>query len=225
MIWFLMACADPPLLDEVAGAYGDSVVEESATGIGLFVSVAAVIAEPCAADTVDSYTLTGEGYRAFRVTTPQIELGDGTRTYSFGTVVFGDDAGELTLTSDDNRKAWTARWGGQNGTLTANYSTSACDPGEEGMPAALVSLAGTGSYTRADGTEEDLTVTGGDAAVLSWAPATAPVPTGGTVTWHVTTEKVQVALDDASEIDGVSRIWPGKASGSGWDAEVDVTLP
>lgn len=226
MIWFLLACADPPLLDEVAGAYGDAVEEESSASIGLFVSVAAIVAEPCSQPTIDGYVLTGEGYRALKVTTPQVTLGeDGTRTYAYGTIVYAGDVGDLTLTSDENRRSWTARWGGAEAVLTANYSIVACEAGEEGAPATLVSVAGTGTWLRGDGTEESLAVTGGDAAALSWSPGTAPVPTAGTVTWHVTSEKQEVALADAGDIDGIAREWPGSASGSGWTAPVVIVLP
>ncbi len=226
MILFLFACADPPLLDKVADAYGGSLVDEASPGLGLFISIAAIIAEPCDQDTVDAYVLTGEGNRALRVTTPQVELAeDGTHTYSYGTVVFGTDGGDLTLTSDANRKAWTARFGGADAVFTANYSLSDCQADVAGGPATLASIAGTGTRTRADEVAEEVAITGGGDSVLTWSPSTAPVPTAGEVTWHVTDEKHELALDGADTIDGVTREWPGQASGSGWATEVKYELP
>ncbi len=220
-----MACVEPPLLDRVAAAYGETVVGQSEMAIGLFVSVAAVIVEPCAAENIDAYVLTGQGYRAFRVTTPAVTIEEsGGRTYEYGTVAFGGDVGPLTLTSDAARRSWSAKFEGAEGTFVGTYVLDECTVAEDGT-ATEGGVAATGSYTLGDGMEQELAVTGGDAASLIWAPTTAAVPTGGQVTWHITDDKLELALADASTIEPVERAWPGVADGGTWEADVDLLLP
>ncbi|GDX80110.1 hypothetical protein LBMAG42_19210 [Deltaproteobacteria bacterium] len=227
MIWFWLplACEEPPLLDRVATAYGDDLVASSETALGLFVSTAAVIAEPCAAENVDAYALVGEGFHAFRVTIPVVTVEEnGERTYAYGVVAFNGDSGELTLTSDAARHAWSARYTGAQGSFLANYAASECEVDEAGVTT-LSSLAGTGTYTLTDGTEQSIAISGGSEANLEWAPATSSVPTAGAVTWQITADKEEIVLEDASAIDTITRAWPGEAAGSGWSAGVDIALP
>lgn len=221
----LVACDEPPLLDRVATAYGDDLIASSESALGLFISTGAVIAEPCAAENVDDYALAGEGLHAFRVTIPVVTVEEnGDRTYAYGVVAFNGDSGELTLTSDAARHAWSARYTGAQGSFLANYSASECEVDEAGVTT-LASLAGTGTYTLADGTEQSIAISGGAEANLTWSPATSSVPTAGAVTWQITADKEEIALDDATAIDTTTRGWPGEAAGSGWSAGVQITLP
>lgn len=225
IVYWLLGCAEPPLLDRVAEAYGAEVVDEAERAIGLFVSVGAVIAEPCGADTVDGYTLVGQGYRAFHVTAPTLTIAEsGERTYAYGTLAVLGDVGELTLTSDENRRQWTARFAGAEGTFTAQYVVADCQTDEAGVTT-LAALTGSGSYAPVDGDEQDLTIVGGDSATLAWAPSTAAFPATGRVTWHVSKQKLEIELDDAGGIDPVERGWPGLAAGTSWSAAVQVPLP
>ena len=141
--WMAVACVEPPLLDRVATAYGESVVDSSTTAVGLFVSAAALVAEPCGADVVEDYTLVGEAYHAFRVTSPSVTVAEsGERTYAYGIVAFEGDVGELTLTSDAGRQAWTARYSGEQGSFVANYAMSQCEVDEAGVGRALADAHG-----------------------------------------------------------------------------------
>jgi hypothetical protein len=224
-ILLMMGCVEPPLLDRIALAYGATVVATSEQALGLFVSVGAVVAEPCAAENIDTYALTGQGNRALRVTTPAVTIEDsGGRSYAYGAVAFGGDVGELTLTSDANRKTWAARYEAQEGTFTGTYILGACEVSEEGI-ATTASIAGTGAYVLTDGTQQDMSITGGEGAMLSWSPATAAVPAAGEVTWHITADKLELALVDAGEIEPVERSWLGVADGGSWEAEVGLLLP
>lgn len=225
LFWMPLACDEPPLLDRVATAYGDDLVASSETALGLFISTGAVIAEPCAAENVDAYALVGEGNHAFRVSVPVVTVEEnGERTYAYGTVVFNGDSGDLTLTSDAARHAWSARYTGAQGSFLANYSASECEVDEAGITT-LASLAGTGTYTLNDGTEQSIAISGGAEANLEWSPATSSVPTAGAVTWQITADKEEIVLDDAASVDSTTRVWPGVAAGSGWSAGVEITLP
>lgn len=225
MIVLLVACAEPPMLDRVAEAYGDEVVSAAERGVGLFVSAAAVVAEPCGASTLDGYVLSGEGYRAFRVTAPSITIADsGERTYAYGTVAFLGDVGDLTLTSDSNRKQWTARYAGGEGTFTAQYVTVDCVVDEAGLTTSA-GVSGSGTYAPDEGEEQSLSIVGGDSAQLAWAPSTAAAPSSGQVIWHVSKDKLEIELEDASTIDPVEYGWPGVAAGSDWSTEIRLTLP
>jgi hypothetical protein len=225
MMWFLLGCTEPPLLDRVANAYGEAVVDESAMAVGLFVSVGALIAEPCAADNVDAYTLTGQGYRAFRVQSPNVTIEDsGARTYEYGTVAFEGDVGSLTLTSDSKRRAWSARFDGVEGSFSGAYTLSECEVDEAEVPV-RAGLSGSGTYAVADGTKQDLSISGGADALLQWSPPTAAVPTAGELTWRIADEDLTLELADASEIEPVERAWPGVANGGSWVADVAVELP
>lgn len=220
----LWACADPPMLDRVAEASAAEVVDDAERAIGLFVTIGAVIAEPCAADTLDGYTLVGQGYRAFHVVAPNITVSEaGERTYAYGTLAFLGDVGDLTLTSDEGRRQWTARFDGAEGGFSGQYLATECEVDDAGV-VTRSALTGNGTYTPTAGDEQDLTIeeAGGP---LTWAPGTAAVPSTGEVTWHVSKQKVEIELGDASGIDPVEFGWPGVAAGGGWTADVKVTLP
>ncbi|MSQ02947.1 MAG: hypothetical protein EXR71_13845 [Myxococcales bacterium] len=218
-------CTEPEVLARVAEAHASSLVDEAEMAIALFVSVAAVVAEPCGADTLDGYTLTGQGFRAFHVNSPSVELsGTGERTYNYGTVAFLDDVGELALTSDEARRQWTAGFAGHRGTFTAQYTTGSCDVDDVGVTT-LSSLTGNAAYASDGSEEQELTVNAEGGASLEWSPATAGVPTAGRITWRVNNAKTEIALDDAAGIDPVERGWPGVAAGSTWSAGVVIPLP
>ena len=224
-ILFLLGCAEPPLLDRVAAAYGEVVVEESEMAVGLFVSIGALVVEPCAAENIDQYVLVGQANRAFRVSTPSVTIEEsGVRTYAFGTVAFGGDVGDLSLTSDAARRSWTARFAGTKGTLVGTYVLSTCTLAEDGS-ATEGGVAGSGTYTLTDGTEQTISILGGEGAVMSWAPPTAAVPTSGVLSWRITDDKLELTLADASEIEPVERAWPGVADGGNWEADVSLLLP
>ncbi len=225
-MWMMgFGCVEPPLLDRLAAAYGAAVVADSEQAVGLFVSVAAVVAEPCAAENIDAYVLTGHGFRALGVTTPAVTIEEsGARTYAYGTVSVGGDSGPLTLTSDAARKSWSARYEGAEGTFSATYVVSECAVGEDGV-ATSSALAGSGTYLLTDGTEQKVAISGGDGAELEWAPPTAAVPTRGEVTWSISADKLELALADAGEIEPVERSWPGVADGGSWQTEVGMIIP
>ena len=225
LVVMAVACVEPPLLDRVATAYGQAVVDSSTTPVGLFVSVAALVAEPCAAETLEDYTLVGEAHHAFRVTSPSVTISEsGERTYAYGIVAFEGDVGELTLTSDAARHAWTARYTGEQGSFLANYAVSECEVDEAGVTV-LARVAGSGSYTLAEGSAQDIAVTGGSESTLSWAPSTATLPTSGAVNWTDLQRTETLQLDDAVTINLVDREWPGVATGGTWTTAVTVPLP
>lgn len=223
--WMAVACVEPPLLDRVATAYGESVVDSSTTAVGLFVSAAALVAEPCGADVVEDYTLVGEAYHAFRVTSPSVTVAEsGERTYAYGIVAFEGDVGELTLTSDAGRQAWTARYSGEQGSFVANYAMSQCEVDEAGVTL-LAAVAGSGNYTIFEGGVQNIAVTGGSESTLAWAPSTTTLPTSGAVNWTDAQLLETLKLDDAAAINVADREWPGVAAGSTWTDPVAVPLP
>ncbi len=220
-----VACTEPPVLAQVAEARATALGDEAEMAVALFVSVGAVVAEPCGAETLDTYTLVGQGFRAFHVSTPSVELsGTGERTYNYGTVAFLDDVGDLALTSDEARRQWTARFAGHLGTFTAQYTTASCEVDEAGVTT-LSSLTGSAAYAIEGAEDQELVVNAEGGASLDWSPATAGVPTAGRVTWHASKAKTEIEFDDASAIDPVERGWPGVAAGSTWSADVVVLLP
>lgn len=221
VIW---GCEAPPMLDRVAEAHGAEVVDQGRRAVALFATVGAAVAEPCAADTLDGYALVGQAYRALHVATPSVTIAEsGERTYAYGTIRFLDDVGDLTLTSDEARRQWTARYDGQAGFFAAQYLATDCEVDDTGL-AVLSALTGTASYTPDGDDEQEVTVEEASGP-LTWAPSTAPVPTSGRLTWHVSEQKVEMELDDASGIDPVEYGWPGVAAGSRWSTDVRVLLP
>ncbi len=225
MLLFALACTQPEVLAQVAEAHASALVDEAHRSIALFVSLGAIVAEPCGADTLDTYTLTGQGFRAFHVTSPSVELsGTGERTYDYGTVAFLDDVGELVLTSDEARRQWTARFAGHFGTFTAQFTAVSCDVDDGGVTT-LSSVTGSAAYAIEGAEDQELTIDAEGGASLEWSPATAGVPTAGGITWHLSKAKTEIELDDAAGIDPVERGWPGIAAGSTWSAEVVILLP
>ena len=225
MIVFLFACDDPPVLSRVADGFGAEVRDEAEPAIGAFVSAGALIVEACGSDEVDNYTFSGEGSRAFRISTAAVVVNEtsGQRTWDFGDVAVGEDMGNLTITTDEGRTAYNVSFSGIDTVMTASFTLLACEAGDATV-ATQASVSGNGDFTKGERTAELSIGAATTTQAIEWEPANAPVPASGWVHWKG--EDTSLLLDPAGDIDLDSRLWPGLAEGEeGWESKVSVLLP
>lgn len=225
MILFLLGCDDPAILSRVADGLGGAVRDDAEPAIATFTSTAALVVEACAAVEVDNFTFSGEGARAFHITTADVEVSEtsGQRTWSFGEVAIGDSVAALTITTDETRSAYAATLAGETAAFSANYTLLACEGNDEGI-ATRASVSGSGTFTQ-DGETADMSIGASTTLqALEWAPGNAPFPSSGWVHWKG--EGTSLLLNPADEIDAASHLWPGLAEGTeGWESQVSVLLP
>jgi hypothetical protein len=222
MILSILGCDQPGTLQRVADALADEAAGEATPAVGLLVSAAALVGEPCAADGVGGYTFVGEGARAFGVSGASVttEEGSGDHVWDFGEVSFDGDVGDLTITASSTLVDYKVSFEGETSAMNADFDLLGCDSGNR------ASVSGEGHYTH-DGETSALVIDGGASEkALAWSPSTAPVPSDGFVTWTSADEDVVITLDPAADIDVATRAWPGTATAPGkWTTEIELVLP
>ncbi len=233
MILYILACDAPPPLDRVSEALAADAAAEAAPAVGFFVSTAAVVAEPCALDSVEGYLWKGQAARALGLTTADITLDEasGEKTWSFGMVTLGlpseeQVSGSLSIVLSETREQARVSVSGDAMAFTADLDVTLCRADADDSYAGRVLISGEGHYTR-----DDLTATVSfdglppDKA-LEWAPSNAMVPTSGWVEWTAPDEQTLFVLDSAENIDQANRSWGGLATGdAGWVARAELPLP
>jgi len=230
------ACGSPPPLERVSDALAADAVADAAPAIGLLVSTAALVAEPCAIESVDGYLWRGEGARALGVTTADVSIDEssGEKTWDFGVVSLvagSDDDGEsvvtggLSITLDSARTSATVAFTGDVA-FTADLTVIACRADADDIYADRVLVQGEGHYT----VDDDTAVASIDGdppdKALEWAPSNALLPASGWMEWTSADDKTSYALESAAYIEPDSRAWPGVATGrEGWEGDAAFTLP
>lgn len=233
MILSLIACDVPPPLDRVSEALAADAAAEAAPAVGFLVSTAAVVAEPCALDSVEGYLWKGQASRALGVTTAEVSLDEasGEKTWSFGMVTLALSGGELasgnlSIVLSETREQARVSVAGDTLAFTADLDVTLCRAEADDTYAGRVLVSGEGHYT-VDGETALVTFDGvpPDKA-LEWAPSNSMVPTAGWVEWTSPDEQTLLVLDDAGAIDQANRTWAGLATGdAGWAARAELALP
>ncbi|MBM4366856.1 MAG: hypothetical protein FJ102_11635 [Deltaproteobacteria bacterium] len=236
MILLFSACESASPLERVSDALAADAAADAAPAVGLLVSTAALVAEPCAMESVEGYLWRGEGARALGVTTAEVSVDEsnGEKTWDFGAVSLdtgSDDDGEsavtgdLTITLDNARTSASVAFTGDVA-FTADLTVTACRADADDTYAGRVLVQGEGHYT-VDGDTAVASIDGDPPdKALEWAPSNAPLPASGWVEWTSADEQTSYALESAEYIDPDSRAWPGVATGrAGWQGDAALTLP
>jgi hypothetical protein len=219
VIAWLLACAEPPLLDAVAEGLAADAVDEAEPAVRLVTGITGILAEGCAVTDMGTYVYTGAAAAALGATTPTVLVEDNAQTWTFDSVGLDGDTGELVVVTDLSRAAFAITWTGSSATLTAGLEAQTCD--------AQTSAAFTGTGTWTVGSEAStLTLLAIAPTVgLTYAPSLDPAPSSGQLRWTKDIDKLVILLDDASSIDADAGTWPGNASGKGWTHPVELALP
>ncbi len=231
MILLFLACESTPPLERVSDALAADAAADASPAIGLLVSTAALVAEPCAMESVDGYLWRGEGARALGVTTAEVSVDEsnGEKTWDFGAVSLGTDedavTGGLVITLDSARTTAKVSFTGDVA-FTADLTVTTCRADADDTYAGRVLVQGEGHYT-VDGETAVASIDGDPPdKALEWEPSNAPLPASGWVEWTSADEQTTYALESAEYIDPDSRAWPGVATGrEGWEGDAELTLP
>ena len=210
----LLACVEPGQLSALGAGYADIVMEDATSGLYTYIAAASLGAEACAArkmgdDALEQHVYVGQGSRLFASMDVTIAAsGDGTLQVLYAGSLMGE-SGTLTLTLDKSGNL-PFYWEGEH-IADGSFAVGRCDA------VTGVRLTGGGDVAL-DGEKSDRVEIPAESPLLLFDGE----PTGGLLQWS--DAKSNVALLDATE--GLtSGGWNGRATGSGWSAEVLLPLP
>jgi hypothetical protein len=233
----LLGCVEPPVVDPVTDQLAAMVLDAAEPDFRLLISVSGVIAETCAVGRMSEYTFRGEAAAALGVTRPTVsESASGQKTWAFPDVGLDGVVGNLVLTTDSERSTFSTTYSVDSATvMTGAFHLMGCNVASDsgGDSAAVESADATaivsGNIDVSSGAATHHLYIDGprpESATI-WSPPTGLAPAAGWAHWSDNEQRPteEVTLEDASQIDYPTRSWPAKATGTGWERSVEVSLP
>jgi hypothetical protein len=228
----LLGCVEPPVVDPVTDKLAAMVLDSAEPEFRLFISVSGVIAETCAVDRMSEYTFRGEAAAALGVSRPTVsESASGQKTWAFQDVGLDGVAGYLVLTTDSERSTFLTTYSVDSATvMTGVFHLTDCNAASDsgGDSADATAIVSGNIDVSAGSATHHLSIDGPlPSSATIWSPATGLAPAAGWAHWSDNEQSPteEVTLEDASQIDYPTRSWPAKATGTGWERSVEVSLP